>query len=530
LWNLRAKCEDRSFGFEGNTGRYEVSNIINSDTVIVGGGIAGLYTCYKLKQLKGDNHTIALFEGTNRFGGRIETVEMGGFLAEYGPMRFEKMAQPLLMNLIAELGLETNHFAPYTAANDPDSLFDLTFDESGGKRQGRKLTTLELLTLGILRLLNTSGGDIDNPKDPRHWEWWATLDEEYYGYVRNRAEYNGKPLYQLGFWNALSLVLSYSAVDKIIHYGTFYHLVHFNPNAAEWIIFWLRGLHPYDELVGVKQGVEAIVRELVHRLNGLDESNSTSEHSVPLHLNHRLTALFPQPDGRVLLEFEADHAAVKALARHVVLAIPRSPLMQLRHLFPGHIGELVDFVIPIPLLKCFFVSENPWWDESTPVQTRALSTPAREIHYYFKNAGSSKRGIVMVYGDQPSMNYWKPFVQQKEHLKAEINLDRRLVEGYLQYLRSNPNGADIKEIETEAESISCFGIRDWSQEPFEAGCHIWKAGVRVEEAIKELNAFSLHNAPPSNRNVHICGEAYSDFQGFIEGGLRTALQVLKHIT
>lgn len=518
-----------------------MSDIIVSDTVIVGGGIAGLYACYKLKQLKGDNHTIALFEGTNRFGGRIETVEMGGFLAEYGPMRFEKMAQPLLMELIAELGLETNHFAPYTAANDPDSLFDLAFDESGGKRQGRKLTTLELLTLGILRLLNASGGDMDNPKDPRHWEWWANLDEEYYSYVRNRAEYNGKPLYQMGFWNALSLVLSQSAVNMIIHYGTFYHFVHINPNAAEWIIFWLRGLHPRDELVGVKQGVEAIVHELVRRLNGLDGldgldrsggSDPRSVHPVSLYLNHRLTALFPQPDGRVLLEFKAGQATVKALARHVVLALPRSPLMQLRPMLPGRIGELTDSVIPVPLLKCFFVSENPWWDESTPVQTRALSTPAREVHYYFKNVGSnisSKRGIVMVYGDEPSMNYWKPFVQQKEHLKAELNLDRRLVEGYLKYLRSNLDNADMKEIEAEAELISCFGIRDWGREPFEAGCHIWKAGVRVEEAIKELSAFSLHDAPPSNRNVHICGEAYSDFQGFIEGGLRTALQTIKHI-
>lgn len=502
-------------------------DIINSDTVIVGGGIAGLYACYKLKQLKGANHTISLFEGTNRFGGRIETVEMNGFLAEYGPMRFEKMAQPLLMDLIAELGLETNHFAPYTAASDSDSLFDLTSDESGGKLHGRKLTALELLTLGILRLLNASDGDMDDPKDHRHWEWWATLDEEYYGYVRNKANYNGIPLYQMGLWNALSLVLSHRAVNKIIHYGTFYHFIHINPNAAEWIIFWLRGLHPRDELVGVEQGVESIVRELVRRL----DSNSISEHSVSLHLNHRLTALFPQPDGRVLLEFKTDRTTVKALARNVVLALPRSPLMQLRPQLqlPGHIGDLVDSVIPVPLLKCFFVSENPWWDESTPIQTRASSTPAREIHYYFKKEGSSKRGIVMVYGDSPSMHYWRPFVQQKGHLKAELNLDQRLVEGYLQYLRSNPDSTDIKEIEAEAESISCFGIRDWSREPFEAGCHIWKAGVRVEGAIKELNAFSLRGASPSNKNVHICGEAYSDFQGFIEGGLRTALQAIKHI-
>lgn len=97
----------------------------------------------------------------------------------------------------------------------------------------------------------------------------------------------------------------------------------------------------------------------------------------------------------------------------------------------------------------------------------------------------------MVYGDPSSMRYWTPFVQQQEHLKAELNLDQRLVEGYLQYLRSNPDNTDVKEIQKEGELISCFGIRDWSREPFEAGCNIWKAGVCAEEAIKELTAFSL---------------------------------------
>jgi hypothetical protein len=499
------------------------SDTVNFDTVVVGGGITGLYTCSKLRQLKCANHTISLFEATCRFGGRIETVEMGGFLAEYGPMRFEKLAQPLLMGLIAELGLETKHFVPYMAAKDPDSFFDLTFDESGGKLSGNKLTTLDILKLGILRLLNASGGDMNDPDDPRHREWWATLDEEYYSYVRNKAAYNGKYLYQMGLWNALSLVLSHHAVNKIIHHGTFYHFIHFNPNAAEWIIFWLRGLHPDDEMVGIAQGTEALVHELVHRLG------SRPDNSVSLHLNHRLTALSPQPDGRILLKFKTGNTAVEVLAKHVVLALPRYPLMQIRSQLPEHIGKLVDSVIPIPLVKCFFVNENPWWDEFTSPQTRASSTPAREIHYGFRRDGSSKRGIDMVYGDPPSMYYWTPFVQQQEHLKAELNLDRRLVEGYLQYLRSNPDNTNIKEIEAEAELISCFGIRDWSREPFEAGCHIWKAGVRAEEAIKELTAFSLEGSSSTNKNIHICGEAYSDFQGFIEGGLRTALQVIKHI-
>lgn len=228
-----------------------------------------------------------------------------------------------------------------------------------------------------------------------------------------------------------------------------------------------------------------------------------------------------------MLNFKTDNTTVEVLARHVVLALPRSPLMQFSTQLPGRIIELVDSVIPIPLVKCFFVNENPWWDASTLPQTRASSTPAREIHYTFREEGNSRRGLVLVYSDSPSMHCWTPFVKQKEHLKAELNLDQRLVDGYLRYLRSNPDSTDSKEIEAEAQLISCYGIRDLSREPFEAGCHIWKAGVHVEEAIKELASFSLSGASLSNKNIHICGEAYSDFQGFIEGSLRSALQVIK---
>ena len=67
-----------------------MSDSMQLDTVIIGGGITGLYTCYQLLKQKGPGHKIALFEKSERFGGRIETIEMDGFLAEFGPMRFEK--------------------------------------------------------------------------------------------------------------------------------------------------------------------------------------------------------------------------------------------------------------------------------------------------------------------------------------------------------------------------------------------------------------------------------------------------------
>lgn len=38
-----------------------MSDSMQLDTVIVGGGITGLYTCYQLHKQKGPGHKIALF-------------------------------------------------------------------------------------------------------------------------------------------------------------------------------------------------------------------------------------------------------------------------------------------------------------------------------------------------------------------------------------------------------------------------------------------------------------------------------------
>jgi len=86
------------------------------------------------------------------------------------------------------------------------------------------------------------------------------------------------------------------------------------------------------------------------------------------------------------------------------------------------------------------------------------------------------------------------------------------------------------EREAQITALTCFGIRDWSREPFEAGVHFWKPGIQVEDAIRKLSGFPLSRASRIQNVLHVCGEAYSDFQGFIEGGLRTALAVVRQIT
>lgn len=67
---------------------------------IIGGGLAGLYAAYRLHQLGID---FDLFEARSRLGGRIFSTKSGGF--DLGPSWFWPDFQPLMHNLVAELGL-----------------------------------------------------------------------------------------------------------------------------------------------------------------------------------------------------------------------------------------------------------------------------------------------------------------------------------------------------------------------------------------------------------------------------------------
>ncbi len=105
-----------------------------------------------------------------------------------------------------------------------------------------------------------------------------------------------------------------------------------------------------------------------------------------------------------------------------------------------------------------------------------------------------------------------------------------------------------------AEDVLAYGIRDWSAPPFGGAAHVWLPLERTLASSSEapsaetkpseagpsearlppgdpLIAFSLRGRADDEyvENVHVCGEAYSTFQGFIEGALRTAEQVVASI-
>ena len=84
-------------------------NHITYDLVIIGGGLAGLYTLYKLSK-KYNHLKILLLESGQRYGGRIysykETIDGQDYIMDLGAGRLGHH-QPLINDLINELGLKS---------------------------------------------------------------------------------------------------------------------------------------------------------------------------------------------------------------------------------------------------------------------------------------------------------------------------------------------------------------------------------------------------------------------------------------
>ena len=201
-------------------------------------------------------------------------------------------------------------------------------------------------------------------------------------------------------------------------------------------------------------------------------------------------------------------------------------------------------------------------------------------------APAPKHTLVLFYMDRPSTAYWQPYLTAPEsHRRAEVaknselkktissqlvmlhldwalktsgmangsyslteargrqilkiltdlknevlsGVQRDRPEGKLLYQQRSFLGSEQAKIifeldaikKQQEKAISTYAIRDWSRPPFGAGCHAWAPDARSWEVRGRLAAFGFKDSRRV-RNLHVCGEAYSDYQGFIEGALRSA--------
>ena len=341
----------------------------------------------------------------------------------------------------------------------------------------------------------------------------------------------------MGFWNLLGEVLSHLAVVRIRDWGSYYHLLADNPNAAEWLVFWLRAMRSTNSLRGIHGGMELLVRRAVDRLAEWAPERGNPRVRVRIRTGHRLRAVTAAATAAVDLDFGP---AGTCRATETVLALPHFPLSRLGL---EAVRREVEGVIAIPLLKAFFVVDQPWWDENRKANTASGDLPTREIHY--QTSRDRTKGMILVYTDRPGLQFWAEYVTdgvagdgtyhrldaQERALtwclgssriaSEDATANPRLWRRFVQYAR------DYEHDDFTVDRLVAVGIRDWGKAPVGGACHAWKPGVRPWEAIRRLVAFPL--APGAPENLHVVGEAYSDYQGFIEGSLRSVAMLLHRL-
>ena len=72
------------------------------DTIIIGGGLSGMYAAYLLSK---KNISFVVLEARERIGGRILSLEHHGFFSDLGPSWYWPEINPKMMHLIQTLGL-----------------------------------------------------------------------------------------------------------------------------------------------------------------------------------------------------------------------------------------------------------------------------------------------------------------------------------------------------------------------------------------------------------------------------------------
>ncbi len=203
------------------------------DTAVIGGGIAGLYAAWRLADGGVSPDKIAVFEATDRIGGRLLSVSMpgtNGLVAEFGGMRF-LTSQRIISSLVQHLGIDVRPFP----MGGPENLNYL---------RGKRFTNADYARPGAIpyALNNNEAGD-----DPTALMVRAirdlvpdaeTLDPEKWNTVKRQLTLDGVPLTDWGFLEFLNRYLSYEAV-MLVDDGGGYCSIPREWNAAEalpWLL------------------------------------------------------------------------------------------------------------------------------------------------------------------------------------------------------------------------------------------------------------------------------------------------------
>jgi len=563
----KTKYDISPFNIQWPAVRGEVSNKflttasknLKLDVAIVGAGASGLYSGYRLlngANKKGEklNLDVAIFDMSDRIGGRLESVKLPGMtvVGELGGMRYmteQKIVTALIEDVFsAQYGLnpidfpmgDENHHLFYLRKQ---RFFANRFSQAkitgedfetryfvGDKFKGKSAD--DIFTEIISEVLEADGYSLNQIQENSNArkEWNRVKKELVYRFA---GPYENMKVYQIGFWNLLKDRSSQECYNFLAQAGGYYSNT-INWNAAEAFPYMV-GDFASDSVKyrTIEGGYDQILTCL---------GDDFIQNGGKIYTKNKLKTFRKNPDASceykyILTFYNLDkNETWEVEAKDIILGMPKRSLELLdqdNFFFNQEkqqkLHNNLDATIPEPSLKILLGFEEPWWEKGLGARAGESITdlPLRQCYYFGVDPKNSHSLFLASYNDMRTVSFWQALEEGEKFQTRETKLVVAKNMVYPNYEHASKVMVEeamsqVKElhgphIEIPEPYTSAF--KDWTKDPYGGGYHAWKSNYKVWEVMPYIRQ------PYQEERIFIAGEAYSDQQGWVEG----AFCVTEHI-
>jgi len=550
------------------------------DVAIVGAGTSGLYSAFRLTtDKKYTGKQLQVFDMNTKIGGRLESVIMPGmdFWGELGGMRY-LTSQEIVTTLIEGYPLSEEDLnkrtpvldypmtpIPFPMGNPADLLMYLRKERfkqdawNEAQEVGKKLQTRYYLNEDDF---GYSGDQLFNKiiydvlmADP----WFVTnysnkvshssqydysfmltsrdWDEvkPYLTYCFEGSPYNKRKVNDIGFWNLIKDQVSQEGYEFLANAGGYYSNT-INWNSAEAFPYMVGDFSSNPTYKTIEEGYDSIAYALANQYLEQEGACIWSENKL-LTFNKEHINSATHKYELVFLNLPSNKQW-KVYANTLILGMPRQSLELLdqQNFFfdideRKELNENIRSVIKEPAFKILMGFEYPWWKKLNIDSGHSITDlPMRQCYYFGTDKTNDNSMLLGSYGDMETETFWKALSDDKVLFEVKAIKSASLLE--LQELNDvQATKMMVNELMNQLRELHGPDVvipdpyvtwfKDWTDAPFGAGYHAWKAGFSVKDVMPYMRK------PLIEEQIHIIGEAYSDQQGWVEGAFCEAEKMLQ---